>query len=76
MSASLKPGSETELSEIVAEAEGPLEIIGTGTKRGLGRPVQAAATLDMSGFAGIISYEPEELILEARAGTPLSRSRR
>ena len=43
MSASLKPGSETELSEIVPAAEGPLEIIGTGTKRGLGRPVQAAA---------------------------------
>jgi glycolate oxidase FAD binding subunit len=72
MSGSLKPGSETELSEIIAGAEGPLEIIGTGTKRGLGRPVQAAATLDMSGFAGIISYEPEELILEAGAGTPLS----
>jgi glycolate oxidase FAD binding subunit len=72
MSASLKPGSETELSEIMTEAEGPLEIIGTGTKRGLGRPVQAAATLDMSGFAGIISYEPEELILEAHAGTPLA----
>ena len=72
MSASLKPGSETELSDIVAQSEGPLEIIGAGTKRGLGRPVQAAATLDMSGFAGIISYEPEELILEAHAGTPLS----
>ena len=26
----------------------------------------------MSGFAGIIAYEPEELILEAGAGTPLS----
>jgi glycolate oxidase FAD binding subunit len=72
MSASLKPASETELSEIMTAADGPLEIIGTGTRRGLGRPVQAAATLDMSGFAGIISYEPEELILEAHAGTPLA----
>jgi glycolate oxidase len=36
-------------------ATGPFEIIGTGTKRGLGRPVQAAATLDMSGFSGLIS---------------------
>ena len=30
------------------------------------------ATLDMSAFAGIIAYEPEELILEAGAGTPLA----
>lgn len=72
MSASLKPGSETELSEIIAGADAPLEIIGTGTKRGLGRPVQASATLDMSSFAGVIAYEPEELILEVGAGTPLA----
>jgi glycolate oxidase FAD binding subunit len=72
MSASLKPGSEAELSEIIAAADAPLEIVGTGTKRGLGRPVQAAATLDMSGFAGVISYEPEELVLEVGAGTPLA----
>ena len=31
----------------------PLELIGTGTKRGLGRPMQTAATLDLSGFSGI-----------------------
>lgn len=68
----LKPGSERELAEIIAAATDPLEIIGTGTKRGLGRPVQAAATLDMSGFTGIIAYEPEELILEVGAATPLA----
>ncbi len=72
MSSALRPATEQELSEIVQSAEAPIEITGTATKRGLGRPVQAAATLDMSGFAGIIAYEPEELILEAGAGTKLS----
>jgi glycolate oxidase FAD binding subunit len=68
----VKPASERELSEAMLGAEGPLEIVGTATKRGLGRPVQAAATLDMSAFSGVIAYEPEELILEAAAGTRLS----
>ena len=72
MSVTLKPGSEQELAEAIQAAQAPLEIIGTGTKRGLGRPVQAAASLDMSGFAGVIAYEPEELILEVGAATPLA----
>ncbi len=68
----LKPSNETELAGLVAAAQGPIEIIGTGSKRRLGRPVQAAATLDMSGFSRIIAYEPEELILDVGAGTRLS----
>jgi len=68
----LKPATEAELCDIIAGATGPLEIIGSGTKRHLGRPVQAAATLDMSGFSGVIAYEPEELILDVGAGTPLA----
>jgi glycolate oxidase FAD binding subunit len=72
MSSFLKPASEGELSEMIRGAQAPIEIVGTATKRGLGRPVQAGATLDMSGFSGIIAYEPEELILEAGGGTTLS----
>lgn len=49
-----------------------LEIIGQGTKRTLGRPAQSDATLDLSGLAGVTLYEPEELVLSARAGTPLA----
>lgn len=50
----------------------PLEIVGHGSKRALGRPVQAAHTLDCSGLKGITLFEPDELVLSARAGTPLS----
>ncbi|WP_421692749.1 glycolate oxidase subunit GlcE [Aestuariivirga sp.] len=68
----VKPGSLSELSDIIAAADAPFEMAGTGSKRALGRPVQAAATLDMSSFSGIIAYEPEELILDVGAGTRLS----
>ena len=50
----------------------PLEILGAGTKRGIGRPVQAAHTLDLSHLTGVTLYEPEELVLTAKAGTPLA----
>jgi glycolate oxidase FAD binding subunit len=49
-----------------------LEIVGHGSKRLLGRPAQYDATLDLSGMAGVILYEPQELILSAKAGTPLA----
>ena len=67
----LRPLTEGELADIVAGASAPFEVMGTGTKRGLGRPVQAAQTLDLSGFDAVHAYEPEELILEAGAGTLL-----
>ena len=49
-----------------------IEIVGHGTKRALGRPAQVDATLDLSGLTGVTLYEPEELVLSARAGTPLA----
>jgi glycolate oxidase FAD binding subunit len=49
-----------------------LEIVGHGSKRGLGRPAQVDATLDLSALTGVTLYEPEELVLSARAGTPLA----
>ena len=76
MGAVLKPATETELSDMIAAAQAPLEIIGSGTKRHLGHPVQAAATLDMSAFSGVIAYEPEELILDVGAATPLAEIER
>lgn len=70
----LKPDDPARLREIVAGAlaEGaPLAVVGGGTKRGLGRPMQTRATVDLSGLAGVTLYEPEELVMAARAGTRL-----
>jgi glycolate oxidase FAD binding subunit len=75
MSEALLPKSEKDLLAAVQWAvseEAPLEIAGAGTKRNLGRSTQVRATLDMSHFRGISIYEPEELILEAGAATPVA----
>ena len=49
-----------------------LEVVGRGSKRALGRPSQSDLTLDLSGLSGVTLYEPEELVLSAKAGTPLA----
>jgi glycolate oxidase FAD binding subunit len=75
MATALKPATADEVRDIVADAlatEAPLEILGHGTKRGLGRPLQAAQQLDLSALAGITQYEPNELVLTCRAGTSLT----
>src|SRR6266849_3474999 len=49
-----------------------LEIVGGGSKREIGRAAQWDLTLDLSGLSGVTLYEPEELVLSAKAGTPLA----
>ena len=71
MTPTFKSQSILELADYVALG-GKLEVVGSGTKRGLGRPLQPETAIDMSVFKGISLYEPEELVLEAGAGTPLS----
>jgi glycolate oxidase FAD binding subunit len=71
----LTPRDAADVLEIVrgaAAREAPLEILGHGSKRGYGRPVQASRTLDLSQLSGITLYEPDELVLRAGAGTPLA----
>ena len=71
----LKPSSEAELCSFVAEAAGKgtsLEIVGGGTRRGIGRPVAADAVLSLAELSGITAYNPAELVMSAKAGTPLA----
>lgn len=71
----LKPRDEDDVADALnwAAAEGKtLEIVGHGSKRAIGRAAQTDLTLDLSGVAGVDLYEPEELILSAKAGTPLA----
>ncbi len=71
----LKPRDAKDVEQTIgwAVAEGKtLELIGRGTKRAIGRAAQWDATLDLSGLSGVTLYEPEELVLSARAGTPLA----
>jgi len=49
-----------------------LEVVGTGTRRGYGRPVAADDVLDVGGLAGVVDYDPAELVLTTRPGTPIA----
>ena len=55
-----------------AADEVPVELVGKGTKRGLGRPLQVDTLVDLSGLSGILLYEPEELVVSALPGTPIA----
>lgn len=62
-----------QLQEQVATAaagSSPLRIVGGDSKAFYGRAVQGTP-LHLSGHRGIVDYEPTELVLSARAGTPL-----
>jgi glycolate oxidase FAD binding subunit len=75
----LAPVDLTELRDQIAgalAAEEPVEIVAGGSKRGLGRPVQAAHILDLALLSGIRDYAPSELVLTAGAGTPLGEIER
>jgi glycolate oxidase FAD binding subunit len=68
----------TSLQERIVNAvdnASPLEIQGLGSKRFYGRqshPEAHGEKLSLAGHSGVISYEPSELVLTARSGTPLT----
>ncbi len=73
------PADLAELRDAVAEAlaaEEPVEIVGGGSKRALGRPLQTPHLLDLSLLSGIRDYAPSELVLTAGAATPLAEIER
>ena len=67
----LKARDADDVAAIVAGAVRALEAVGGGSKRAVGRPV-AADVLDLAALAGVVTYEPAELVLTAHAATPLA----
>jgi len=75
MSTIIAPTDEAGIIAAVQAAQAarePLAIEGHGSKRGILRPVQAARSLSTRALTGITLYRPAELIISARAGTPLA----
>jgi glycolate oxidase FAD binding subunit len=69
------PSTEAEIVETVQWAlseSAPVEVYGHGSKRGLGRPLQTEHTIALSNYSGVTLYEPDELVLSAKAGTPIA----
>ncbi len=70
----LAPASETEAAQGIADARAKglkLDIVGGGTRRGLGRPACGDVALSTSALSGIVFYEPAEMVICAKAGTTL-----
>ena len=71
----LQPSDVRQTQEVLAWAAAEaqsLEIVAGGSKRTLGRPSRAEHRLDVSRLAGIVEYEPAELVLTARPATTMT----
>ncbi|OUX40601.1 MAG: 2-hydroxy-acid oxidase, partial [Proteobacteria bacterium TMED261] len=72
----LYPTNEKEVAGFIKKfykSNIPLEIIGSGSKRGIGKPLQCGKTLNFSKLEGIIEYIPEELYIKVKAGTSIEK---
>lgn len=68
------PADEADVIDVIADAlreKSKLAIVGGASKALIGAPVSAKA-LPMKGLAGVIDYDPAELVLTLRPGTPLA----
>lgn len=69
---------ESALSDLIdrvhaaAARRQPLQIRGGGSKARLARPAPRGDALSTTAWSGVTSYEPSELVVTARAGTPLA----
>jgi glycolate oxidase FAD binding subunit len=61
--------------EIAASSGTKLRVKGGGSKDFYGGALQGEV-LDVGGYSGIVDYEPKELVLTVRAGTPLAEVER
>ena len=70
------PQNEKEVSEFVRQfykSNIPIELVGSGSKRKIGKPIQSAKILNLSKLNGIIEYLPEELYIKVKACTPINQ---
>ncbi|WP_210104129.1 glycolate oxidase subunit GlcE [Neorhizobium galegae] len=75
MSAILVPICEEEAAGMIraaAEAGRRLSISGGNTRSGFGNRVDADAVLRSAAMSGIVAYDPAEMVMTARAGTPVA----
>jgi glycolate oxidase FAD binding subunit len=71
-----KPRDEAELAAAInlLRASGrAAEVRGARSKQAMGRGVDHGAVIETTGLSGITLYEPTELVMGARAGTPVAQ---
>lgn len=70
-----EPESEAQAAEVVsacAEKRLSLRLEGGGTRSAIGRPIATAGVLSSRKLSGVTLYEPAEMVVSVRAGTPLA----
>lgn len=71
----MRPADLLELSRIVGEAKAtntPIEVMGAGSKQAIGQPIEPTVSVSTKSLRGVTLYEPGEMIMAARAGTPIA----
>ncbi|WP_137132424.1 FAD-binding protein [Rhizobium sp. FY34] len=71
----LIPTTEAEAADMVrnaASAGQRLSIIGGNTRSGFGNRTETDAVLHSTGLSGITAYDPAEMVMSVRAGTPMA----
>jgi glycolate oxidase FAD binding subunit len=68
------PKKEKEVADLIKKfhkTNTSVEIIGSGSKKKIGKPLQCAKTLNLSKLSGIIEYLPGELYIKVKSGTTI-----
>jgi len=75
MAESLRPDTTQQLCDAIAAAaagQTKLRLRAGGSKDAIGSPTPGVPVLDMRGFHGVVDYDPAELVLTVKFGTPLA----
>ena len=70
------PQNEREVSHFIKKfykLNVPIELIGSGSKKKIGKPLQCSNTLNLSKLNEIIEYLPEELYIKVKACTSIKQ---
>jgi glycolate oxidase FAD binding subunit len=70
------PENEKQVSNFIKnfyKSNIPIELVGSGSKKKLGKLLQCEKTLNLSKLSGIIEYLPEELYIKVKAATPIQQ---
>jgi len=71
----LTPSTETEAADLIrdhATSKTPVHICGGGSRAGFGNAVAVGTVLSSAAMTGITAYNPAEMVITARAGTPVA----
>ena len=70
------PENEKEVSSFIKKfykSNIPIELVGSGSKKKIGKLLQCAKILNLSKLNGIVEYLPEELYIKVKAGTSIKQ---